>query len=212
MIDLMAQLNQEQFIKSFTEVQSGKNPLEESSKFAKIEGDVVEMGVYSGQTITILSEAFPEDKVYGFDSFQGFPEPWKVSDSETIGAGHFNGLGVPDVSNLKNVTLIAGFFSDTLPVHSDQIGPIKFLHIDSDLYSSALETLEAFNSKIVKGTVIVFDEFCKFERPSDFDGAWYDNWKEGEYKACVEWIEKYDREVTPIFRGYQEQACFIVDK
>mgnify|MGYP003124801765 CR=1 FL=1 len=212
----MTQLNQEEFIKSFTEVQAGVNVLEEASKFAKIEGDVVEMGVFSGHTLGILAAAFPEDNVYGFDSFKGLPEEWKISESETLASGHFSvGGGLPDISNFKNkkVTLVEGFFADTLPVYGDQIGIIKFLHIDSDLYSSAIETLEAFNSKIVKGTVIVFDEFCKFERPTiDYDKAWYDNWKEGEYKACVEWIEKCDRELTPIFRGYQEQACFIVDK
>lgn len=207
----MSKLNQEEFIKSFTEIQSGYNHWHEDAKFAKIEGDVVEMGVYSGYTINILSELFPDDNVYGFDSFEGLPEPWKVSDYKTIGTEHFDRRGsLPNVNS--NVTLIKGFFSDTLPVHSDKIGQIKYLHIDSDLYSSAVETFEAFNSKIVKGTVIVFDEFCKFERPLGFDPAWYDNWKEGEYKACVEWIEKYDREVTPIFRGNQEQVCFIVNK
>tara|TARA_R100000329_G_C7567477_1_gene200771 strand:- start:111 stop:734 length:624 start_codon:yes stop_codon:yes gene_type:complete len=207
----MSKINEEQFIKSFTDVQAGKNHWQEAAKFSKIKGDVVEMGVYSGYTINIISETFPDDNVYGFDSFEGLPEPWVVSDSETLAKGHFDVRGsIPSVNS--NVTLIKGFFSDTLPVHSDKIGQIKYLHIDSDLYSSAVETLEAFNSKIVKGTVIVFDEFCKFVRPSGFDEAWYDNWKQGEYKAFVEWIEKYDREVTPIFRGYQEQVCFIVDK
>ena len=207
----MSKLNEEQFIKNFTEVQVGKNHWQEAAKFCKIEGDVVEMGVYSGYTINIISQIFPDDNVYGFDSFVGLPESWKVSNSETIGRELFNVNGsLPRVNS--NVTLIEGYFSDTLPVYSDKIGQIKYLHIDSDLYSSAVETLEAFNSKIVKGTVIVFDEFCNFERPTGFDESWYDNWKEGEYKAFVEWIEKYDRIVKPIFRGYNEQVCFIVYK
>jgi hypothetical protein len=48
--------------------------------------------------------------------------------------------------------------------------------------------------------------------PFPREGKWYDNWKEGEYKAGIEWMEKYNREIVPICRGWSEQCCFIVVK
>ena len=88
----------------------------------------------------------------------------------------------------EHVKLIPGWFDDTLPKwkknHSEQI---KFLHVDSDLYSSCVTILEELNKNIVPGTVILFDELFG-----------YPYWKEGEWKAFQEWLSYYDRYYTPI--------------
>lgn len=199
--------NQEFLNVKISTEQGNWSHLTEASKYAKVSGDIIEVGVFEGNTITHLSSLFPNNNLYGFDSFEGLPEEWAVSEFETISAGRFSLNGnLPSVPD--NVVLIKGWFSDTFPSYENKIKSLKFLHIDCDLYSSSKLTLETFNNQIKKGTVIVFDEFCKFDQ----NQGWYDNWKEGEYKSCIEWMQKYDRELRPICRGIQEQCCFIVEK
>lgn len=57
-------------------------------------------------------------------------------------------------------------------------GPVAFLHIDADLYSSTKYVFDMLEDHIVPGTVIQFDEFFNFP-----------GWREGEYKAFCEFCE-----------------------
>ena len=62
-----------------------------------------------------------------------------------------------------NVQLHRGLFDRTLPgwLH-DNIGPVTFLHIDCDLYSSTQSIFKALADRIVPGTIIVFDEYFNY--------------------------------------------------
>lgn len=135
------------------------------------DGLYMEFGVYSGTTINHIASVVPFT-VHGFDSFQGLPEQWG-----NVPAGKFDRNGnLPEVR--ENVVLHVGWFDETLPKflesHSDNAA---FIHIDSDLYSSARTILELLRPRIVPGTVIVFDEFFN-----------YPGWREHEYKAFQEFI------------------------
>lgn len=103
------------------------------------------------------------------------------------------------------VVLVKGWFSDTVPKWlSETEGEIAFIHIDSDLYESAKEILALLNERIVPGTVIVFDELCDFDQT-------YPNWKQGEWKALLEWLDT-GRQVSPIGRTDHQQVAFVVEK
>lgn len=136
------------------------------------EGLYCEFGVHTGGSINFIAERTPDHTIYGFDSFEGLPEDWRPE----VKAGHFRLQQLPPVRS--NVELIKGWFNETLPpflaAHSE---PAAYLHIDSDLYSSAKTVLEAFAPRIRPGTVIVFDEYFN-----------YPGWKQGEYKAFEEFI------------------------
>ena len=68
----------------------------------------LEFGVANGNTINYISK-FTNDKVYGFDSFEGLPEKWR----DGFDKGAFNRNGVlPQVNS--NVELIKGWFNETL--------------------------------------------------------------------------------------------------
>ena len=100
----------------------------------------------------------------------------------------FNRDGVtPDVES--NVTLISGWFNDTIPkfLSENKSDYISFLHIDCDIYSSTTEVFNNFHDKIKKGTVILFDELYN-----------YPEWKDHEFKALMELIEKYDKKFDVI--------------
>jgi hypothetical protein len=138
----------------------------------KRDGLVCEFGVYRGTTINFIASLTPKT-IYGFDSFEGLPEWWRNG----FDAGRFRVARLPAVR--QNVRLIKGWFNETLPgflaEHRDKA---LFLHIDSDLYSSAKTVLDLFRDRIQSGTVIVFDEFFN-----------YPGWRDGESKAFSEFIE-----------------------
>lgn len=89
--------------------------------------------------------------------------------------------------------LLKGWFDTTLPPflikHADK--KVTLLHIDSDLYSSAIFVLRSLanNNQFAKDCVIVFDELFNYD---GFDGnngelrAWYDFIH--EYNVTFTWI------------------------
>lgn len=133
---------------------------------------VCEFGVFTGTTINHIASLVPEN-IYGFDSFEGLPERWR--DGYKKGAFTLNAL--PKVRS--NVTLIKGWFDQTLPPFIQQHKePIGLLHVDCDLYSSTRIIFEQLAPQICPGCVIVFDEYFN-----------YPGWEEGEYKAFQEFIK-----------------------
>jgi hypothetical protein len=135
-----------------------------------------EFGVAQGRSAYFLSKYLPKDgQFFLFDSFEGLPENWVQSDGHTIAKGTF-ACDVPD-NWLTDPRLffIKGWFEDTLPM-PDEVGPLGFIHVDSDIYSSAKTIFERCDHQILPGTVILFDEFWG-----------YKNWAEHEYKALHEW-------------------------
>ena len=134
----------------------------------------LEFGVASGNTINYISK-FTNDKVYGFDSFEGLPEKWR----DGFDKGAFNRNGdLPKVHS--NVELIKGLFNETLlsfiNTHNKKV---SFIHMDADLYSSTKYVLEVLKDYIDTDCIIVFDELLNYP---GFDG---DN---GELKAFYEFI------------------------
>ena len=134
-------------------------------------GLFMEFGVYSGTTINYLASRTREI-VHGFDSFEGLPEQWG-----SVPAGKFTRHGdLPAVR--ENVELHVGWFDRTLPGFlAEHLEPAAFIHIDSDLYSSAKTVLELLRPRIVPGTILVFDEFFN-----------YPGWQGHECRAFQEFI------------------------
>lgn len=133
------------------------------------DGLVLECGVWKGRSLRVLAKLFPQ-RIYGFDSFAGLPEHWRAD----VPAGAFAVKELPRVP--KNVDLVVGLFADTLPSFlAEHAGPMKFLHVDCDLYSSTVDVLNACADRLVPGTVIAFDEYLN-----------YPGWREGEFKAWQE--------------------------
>lgn len=117
-------------------------------------GLVVELGVRRGTTLRKLAELAAPAVVHGFDAFQGLPEVW----GEQASGLYSTGGELPSVPD--NAELHAGWFSDTLPAFvARHDGPVRFLHVDCDLYTSTQEAFAALRPRLVSGTVIVFDEY-----------------------------------------------------
>ena len=141
---------------------------------AKLEGLVLEFGVYNGKSIRNIA-SIVNTEVHGFDSFEGIPENWN---DEPSGSYSANGE-LPVVPS--NVTLHQGWFEDTLPKFiKENSSPIRFMNIDCDLYSSTKTIFDLLGLQVVPGTVIVFDEFIG-----------YKSWKDDEFKAFQETVDQY---------------------
>ena len=147
--------------------------LRKSIEACSVEGLALEFGVHKGGTINFIASQIKQT-IFGFDVFfTGLPEDWQGM----ARAGHFRVAELPDVR--PNVELVVGLFEDTLPTFVDtHPGPIRILHVDCDLYSSAKTIFKFAGHKIAKGTVIMFDEYFN-----------YPGWRLHEFRAFQEFIE-----------------------
>lgn len=147
--------------------------LEHALGLVEAEGMALEFGVYTGGTLKLIATAFEGREVYGFDSFEGLPEDWRNG----FPAGLFGVDGLPDVDGAE---LVVGWFDDTLPGFLEaHPGPVSFLHVDCDLYSSTKTVLDLVGPRLVPGSVIVFDEYFN-----------YPGWQEHEHRAWTEYVER----------------------
>lgn len=183
-------------------------------RVADIEGDIVECGVSIGSgllyfaLIEYLNER--ERKIWGFDSFEGFPDP-TAEDLMTDGTQHVS-RGVYSTSEAlvqriladsrmptdyiqRCVRLEKGFFEDSLPRYT---GKIALLHLDCDLYKSYITALEMLYDKVVPGGIILFDEY-----------------EEGKFPGARKAIDEFfyaKSEVIEQFSGYRYDKYFTVKK
>ena len=172
----------------------------ESVEHITFDGHWCEFGVREGRSLNWLIEEYPNQVIHAFDSWKGLPEDWdhgtgKVSDMSC------DPPAVPD-----HIQLHKGWFKDTLPQwKQDNKGPIAFLHMDADIYSSTKEVLTALNDQIVAGTVITFDEFCNFRLSGKMS-----KWQDHEFLALIEWLDECERKVRPLNRNWAYQASCVV--
>lgn len=146
--------------------------LEEGLKNVATSGLFLEFGVWSGRTINYIAERH-SGIVHGFDSFEGLPEDWALHYKKGDFATHGS---LPEVR--PNVRLHVGWFEKTLPdFMRENEGPVAFLHVDSDLYSSAKTIFQFLGERLVPGSVIVFDEYYN-----------YPGWRDHEFKAFQELV------------------------
>jgi len=162
------------------------------------DGLVLEFGVATGRTLRHFARLLPNKTVYGFDGFCGLPEDW----TSRMPRGFFARQTLPPVR--RNCHLVVGWFENTLPRFVAQhVQPVALLHIDSDLYSSAVTVLENLRHQIVPGTVIVFDEYMN-----------YPGWQLDEFRAWQEFVQQHGIKYEYIGRvsRHQKVAVRILSK
>ena len=142
------------------------------------EGVYLEFGVFQGDSMRMAGGMFPARKLYGFDSFEGFPTDgrpdWDVD---------FSVASLPEVP--ENCTLIKGWFDETLPAFLERNEGLKadFVNIDCDIYSSTKTVFDNLLKHDVMrpGTIIYFDELLNYE-----------TWLWNEMLALFEFLERGD--------------------
>ncbi len=165
-----------------------------SVKQVKSAGLWLEFGVYKGNDLRQIARQHEED-VFGFDSFEGLPEDWTHFQKK----GRFSLEGRLPSDLPENAKLVPGWFHQTLPRFLEEHGqPIAFLHIDSDLYSSAKTVLHLVHDRLRPGTIIQFDDFVN-----------YPGWEDGECKAFQEFAELSSLQYEYIGFASSDQAVAL---
>lgn len=116
----------------------------------------MEFGVASGNSLRKIRKLLhPDVCLYGFDSFEGLPQPWN---------GLPQGTFATDLRvDLVNTELVVGPYDRTLEAFAaNHRGPVNFMHIDCDLYTSTMAVLTAFRHHLIRGSIILFDELFGF--------------------------------------------------
>lgn len=129
-------------------------------------GFALEFGVFEGHSLRLIARHL---KSIGFDSFKGLPESWE-SYPEVYPAGMF----ATDPPEIPNTDLVIGSFEDILPFFDfTSIDPLRLVHIDCDLYSSAKTIFKHLVPHLKPGVIVVFDEFFGFNGEEGDEGrAW----------------------------------------
>ncbi|MBV8346179.1 MAG: class I SAM-dependent methyltransferase, partial [Mycolicibacterium sp.] len=157
-----------------------------------VPGLALEFGVATGATLAIIAEALSATHtVVGFDTFTGLPDTWRTG----FPAGTFAQDKLPEVAGAE---LVAGQFEDTLPEFlSGTDEQVAFLHIDSDLYSSAKTVLDLTGHRLASGAVVLFDEFFNFP-----------GWQQHEFRAWTEFVARTGRGFDYLgYTGNNEQVA-----
>ena len=136
-----------------------------------VEGDVVEMGCYEGDTLYLmryLLDAYKSDKkLYGYDSFVGLPHP---SDEDKYDRDLYPEYSLDAFTMVADIEqLTKKFESRNLELPIIKKGwfkeinnypcPISFAHFDGDMYESILNSFEKVYDKMSVGGIIVIDDY-----------------------------------------------------
>ena len=136
---------------------------------------LLDLGVWIGWSTRLLSDAC-DRTVYGFDTFSGLVEDWRLEDqvvkrgtfsiSEPSAQRFMRDTGVSFHDGLpaalgRKVQFIRGSTYDTLaPFLADRPGAsIRLFHMDLDTYESCLHALETCKDRFIEGSILVFDEY-----------------------------------------------------
>jgi len=157
-------------------------------------GNIVEVGVYRGVSllswakfIEIFHAGDRTRRVFGFDNFAGFANihqadgPPSDRYQKQVGgwnAGPFRNELVEHVDifhedsflpRAKRIFLVEGDIAETAPkfVAENPGLRISLLHLDVDLYEPTLAALKAFYPCVVKGGLVVFDEYGLIDWPGE---------------------------------------------
>lgn len=159
---------------------------------APADGLFLEFGVWKGRWLRFLAGERPV-QFYGFDSFEGLPEPWSIRPT-----GTFDLKGeMPEMP--PNVTLVKGWFENTLqPFLEAHPGePVSYIDMDCDIYSATSYVLETLKSRLRVGTVILLDDFLI--KPG---------WERAEHKAFMDFVARYG--VKFDYTGYCSMSASVV--
>lgn len=121
--------------------------------------DYFEFGVAAGQSFNwwLQHNTNSASQFFGFDTFEGLPEKWGAFAKGSM-AHSLESLGI----NHARASFYKGLFQQTLIPFLEQYENRnrKLIHIDSDLFSSAIFTMSQLYRFLKPGDILLFDEFA----------------------------------------------------
>lgn len=183
-------------------------------KTEHLSGSIVECGVFKGATISKFASfrhftgKTNDKKLIGFDTFNTFPETKFTGDIEArnrfIEEAGENSISKEQLTNSlsqrscgSNLELIEGNICDTVPkyIEDNPEFEISLLNLDTDIYEPAKVILEYLYPRIVKGGILILDDYGVFP---------------GETKAVDEYFKGQNVEIQKL--SYNPTPSFVVKK
>ena len=150
-------------------------------RISGLRGEIIECGVFKGNSLmrwikfrSLLENSYSR-KIYGFDTFGNFPdasiEEEKSKREEFIKEAGDQSIKKNDlIEYLKklnlyeNIFLIEGDININVPSFVNKYSEIRIalLHVDVDLYEPTKICLDKFYPHIVKGGIIILDDYGAF--------------------------------------------------
>lgn len=136
----------------------------------------LEFGVAGGDSLKWWSKTNenPSSRFWAYDTYEGLPESYGA-----FKKGYFDQQGnFPNIDD-ERINFVKGLFQDTLLKTTKEIDFSKktIIHVDGDLYSSAMFCLSILYPHLKKGDMIIFDEFGvpahEFKAFEDFTKTFY---------------------------------------
>lgn len=130
-----------------------------------IDGVVAEAGVFRGEFAKEINVCFPNNRLYLFDTFEGFNEKdleIEKNYNKSVVVGNVKNTSEKLVLNKMkykdNVTIFKGYFPETV---TDEVLNQKyiFVNLDMDLYQPTLEGLRVFWDRMIDGGVILVHDY-----------------------------------------------------
>jgi Macrocin-O-methyltransferase (TylF) len=158
----------------------------------EVQGSVVECGVFFGgglmtwaQLSAIYEPVNHQRRVIGFDTFAGFPDMAGEDAGAEAAEAHAGGLAIDShaeitraaelfdanrpVGHIPKVELVRGDATETIPRYVEE-NPhllISLLYLDFDIHAPTVTALEHFLPRMVKGSVLAFDELNLRDWPGE---------------------------------------------
>ncbi|KNC55699.1 uncharacterized protein AMSG_01966 [Thecamonas trahens ATCC 50062] len=141
----------------------------------KVPGDVLEAGVWRGGVLVVMAgmlhisgAAAAGRTIYGADSFAGLPDVGSSSnpdESSRFAAGDF-AVSKEEVESIlsayglaERVTLVEGWFEESLPPLAEVGLQLALLRVDGDLYASTWTVLTTLYDAVVPGGFVIIDDY-----------------------------------------------------
>jgi len=180
----------------------------------KLPGSIVECGIFKGMslirfaTFRNLLDKKNEKKILGFDAFGEFPEAKFekdkkmrrkfIKDSGKSGISKSQLLKILKNKKLgKKIELVKGDITKTVPkyVKNHPNLQISLLNLDADMYEPSITILDYLYPKIVKGGILILDDYGFFP---------------GETKAVNEFFKNKKVEIKQF--PFQKTPKYIIKK
>jgi len=151
-----------------------------------LSGTVVECGVFKGVSLVRFAmfreifENYTARKIIGFDTFASFPDtaytPDKAVRNKFLSEAGKDSISVAQLQQVltqkrmeQGVDLVAGDITETVPAYVEKHPELKIslLNLDTDIYEPAVVILEHLFPKIVKGGILIIDDYGVFPGETD---------------------------------------------
>jgi hypothetical protein len=149
-------------------------------RIRELPGDIVEAGVFKGSSLIRLAtfrevtESPWSRKIIGFDAFGAFPRQAEPGDAAYVDRfQEVSGTGIPvdeleralALKGFRNIELVPGDIMQTMPAYLTAHPELRvaLIHVDLDVYEPSRLVLETLWSRVVRGGVVMFDDYGTVE-------------------------------------------------